>query len=108
VSLIRHAETLISLQWYVLVLTLGVVVYTLFRKTRSNLSKNFLHSQKYAIPYTYACRPRIVFAHVSGATYTEKLQVMTIMSLPRLLSYRVAAWLFGRDRLQVVKISFTP
>jgi len=46
---------LISLQWYVLVLTLRLAVYTLFGKARSNLGKNFLHPPKYALPYTYAC-----------------------------------------------------
>jgi len=39
----RHAETLISLQWYVLVLTLRLAVYMLFAKTRTNLGKKFLH-----------------------------------------------------------------
>jgi len=34
---------LISLQWYVLVLTLRLAVYTLFGKARSNLGKNFVH-----------------------------------------------------------------
>jgi len=53
VDLIRHAETLISLQWYILVLTLRLAVYTLFRKARSNFGKHFLHPQKYALPYTY-------------------------------------------------------
>ena len=53
VSLIRHAETLISLQWYVLILTLRLAVYTLFGKARSNLGKNYLHPPKYALPYTY-------------------------------------------------------
>jgi len=32
---------LISLQWYILVLTLRLAVYMLFGKTRSNLGKNF-------------------------------------------------------------------
>ena len=53
VGLIRHAETLISLQWHVLVLTLRLAVCTLFGKTRSNLGKNVLHPQKYALPYAY-------------------------------------------------------
>jgi len=50
-----QAETLISLQRYVLVLTLRLAVHTLFRKGRSNLGKHFLHPQKYALPYTYGC-----------------------------------------------------
>jgi len=29
------------------------LAYTLFWKARSNLGKNFLHPQKYALPYTY-------------------------------------------------------
>jgi len=29
----------------------------LFRKARSNLGKNFLHPQEYALPYTYAPNP---------------------------------------------------
>jgi len=41
VGLIRHAETLISLQWYVSVLTLRLAVYTLFGKARSNFAKIF-------------------------------------------------------------------
>jgi len=49
----RHAETLISLQWYVLVLTLRLAVYMLFAKTSTNLGKKFLHPQKYALPYIY-------------------------------------------------------
>jgi len=36
VGLIRHAETLISLQWHVLVLALRLALYTLFGKARSN------------------------------------------------------------------------
>jgi len=47
------AETLIGFQWHVSVLTLRLAVYTLFGKARSNLGKNFLHPQKYAVPYTY-------------------------------------------------------
>jgi len=47
---------LISLQWFVLVLTLRLAVYTLFGKARSNLEKIFLHPQKYALPYTCARR----------------------------------------------------
>jgi len=43
---------LISLQWHVLVLTLRLAVYTLFGKARLNLGKNFLHPQKYTLPYT--------------------------------------------------------
>jgi len=43
VDLIRHADTLISLQWYVLVLTLRLAVCRLFAKARSNLGKTFLH-----------------------------------------------------------------
>jgi len=54
VGLIKHAETLISLQWYVLDLTLRLAFCTLFGKARSNLGKIFLHPQKYALPYTYA------------------------------------------------------
>ena len=53
IGLERHAETLISLQWYVLVVTLRFTVYTLLGKARSNLGKNLLHPQKYALPYTY-------------------------------------------------------
>jgi len=60
VGLIRHAETLISLQWYVLVLTLRLAVYTLFGKPRSNLGKNVLHPQKYALPYTCGCVPLFI------------------------------------------------
>jgi len=41
VALLRHAETLISLQWHVLVLTSRLAVYTVFGKVRSNLGKNF-------------------------------------------------------------------
>jgi len=52
-ALIRHAETLTSLQWHVLVLTLRLAVCTLFGKIRSNLGKTFLHPKKYAVPYTY-------------------------------------------------------
>jgi len=37
----------------VLVVTLRLAVYTLFGKARSNLGKNVLHPQKYALPYTY-------------------------------------------------------
>jgi len=46
---------LINLQWYVLVLTLRLAVYSLFGKARLNLGKNFLHPQKYALPYAYGC-----------------------------------------------------
>jgi len=35
-------------------LTLRLAFHTLFGKARSNLGKNFLHPQKYALPYTYA------------------------------------------------------
>jgi len=42
-----------SLQCYVLVLTLRLAVYTFFGKARSNLGKNFLYPQKYALPCTY-------------------------------------------------------
>jgi len=41
---------LISLQWYALVLTLGLAVYMLFRKARSNLGKNFFASPKICTP----------------------------------------------------------
>jgi len=34
-------------------LTLRLAVYTLFGKVRSYLGKNFLHPQKYALPYGY-------------------------------------------------------
>jgi len=44
---------LISLQWHVLDLTLRLAFYTLFGKARSNSGKNFLHPQKFALPYTY-------------------------------------------------------
>jgi len=47
---------LISLQWYVLFLTLRLAVYTLLGKARSNLGTNFLHLKKYALPYTYGYR----------------------------------------------------
>jgi len=56
---------LISLQWYVLVLTLRLAVYTLFAKARSNLGKNFLHPQKYALPYTYHKYGGISESHAS-------------------------------------------
>jgi len=49
----RHAVIFICLQWYVFILTLGLAVYALLGKTRPNLGKNFLHLQKYALPYTY-------------------------------------------------------
>jgi len=41
VGLIRHAETLISLQWHVLILTLRLAVYTLFGKQDQIWAKNF-------------------------------------------------------------------
>jgi len=55
VGLTRHAETFISLQWHVLVLTLRLAVYTLFGKARSNLDKNFcipknMHSRTLMAP----------------------------------------------------------
>jgi len=61
----RHAETLISLQWYLLVLTLRLAVYMLFGKARSNLGKNFLHPQKYALPYAYGlwCKKQITLSY---------------------------------------------
>jgi len=34
-------------------LNIRFAVYTLFGKARSNLGKNILHPQKYALPYTY-------------------------------------------------------
>jgi len=55
VGLIRHAETLISLQWYILVLASRLAVYTLFGKTKSNLGKKFcipknMHSRTPMVP----------------------------------------------------------
>jgi len=58
---------LISLQWYVLVLTLRLAVYTLFRKAISNLGKNLLHPQKYALPYTYVAE--ILSGGLQGRRY---------------------------------------
>jgi len=68
----------ICLQWYILVLTLRLAVYTLFGKTRSNLGKNFLHPQNYALPYTYGCRRRLHFsqdeqAHLSKMSSSSAL-----------------------------------
>jgi len=65
---------LISIQWYVSVLTLRLAVYTLFGKARSNLGKHFLHPKKYALPYTYGCKPHDVFVVkiVSWKTYRNK------------------------------------
>jgi len=53
VGLIRHAETLISLQWYALVLTLRLAVYTLLGKQGQIWEKKFSHPQKYALTHTY-------------------------------------------------------
>jgi len=41
VGLIRHAETLIGLQWYVSALTLRLAVYTLFGKQDQIWAKIF-------------------------------------------------------------------
>jgi len=62
----RHAKTLISLQWYVSVLTLRLAVYTLFGKARWNLGKNVLHPRKYVLPYTYAltCSNMVCFNNI--------------------------------------------
>jgi len=43
-----------------LVLTLRLVVYTLFGKNVNTFGQKFLHPQKYAIPYTYG--PNYEFA----------------------------------------------
>jgi len=56
VSLIKHAETLISLQWDVLVITLRLAVYTLFGKQEEIWAKIFcipknMHSR--TLMYTY-------------------------------------------------------
>jgi len=47
---IRHADTLICLQWYVLVLTLRLVVYTLFGKNNIKFGQKFFASPKIATP----------------------------------------------------------
>ena len=49
---IRHTDTLICLQWYVLGLAIRLSVIRYLGKTRSNLGKKFLHPQKYGLPYT--------------------------------------------------------
>jgi len=44
---------LICLQWYILVLTLRLAVYTLFGKNKIKFGQNIFHPQNYALPYTY-------------------------------------------------------
>jgi len=68
---------MISSQWHVLVLTLRLAVCTLFGKTRSNLSKNFLHPQKYALPYTYG------YIH----TYICAFMLSYVLTMPRESEY---------------------
>jgi len=73
----RHAETFISLQWYVLVLKLRLPVYTLFQKGRSNLGKTFLHPSKYALPYTYGALIKVglkAFCRSSYCVYSKYLK----------------------------------
>ena len=47
---IRHADTLICLPWYVLVLTLRLSVYTVFRKSKIKFGQNFFASPKVGTP----------------------------------------------------------
>jgi len=50
VGLIKHAETLICLQWYVSVLTLRRAVYTLFGKNKIKFGQKFFASPKICTP----------------------------------------------------------
>jgi len=57
-------------------LTLRLAVHTLFGKARSNLGKNILHPQKYALPYTCAWKSsaasqKIAIAYVGEAVYVN-------------------------------------
>jgi len=47
-----HAETLICLEWYILVLTLRLGVYKLLGKNKIKFGQKFFASPKYALPYT--------------------------------------------------------
>jgi len=62
---------LISLQWYILVLTLRLAVYMLFGKTRSNLGKNFcilknMHSRTLNVSTNRNCTLLVRYYHVTG------------------------------------------
>jgi len=50
VGLIRHAETLICLQWYIIVLTLRLAVHTLFGKNKIKFERKFVASLKICTP----------------------------------------------------------